>query len=129
VTPEQLRRRDWWTGRELFLLIDDYELVASPGKVVHPLAPLLDYLPHARDIGLHLIVTRGSGGASRAMFDPVVQRIRELGSPGIVMSGDRDEGALLGDVRPSPQPPGRGTLVRRRAGNQLVQVAWSPPPM
>ncbi|TDP95045.1 type VII secretion protein EccCa [Labedaea rhizosphaerae] len=127
VTPEQLRRRDWWTGRELFLIVDDYELVASPGKMVHPLAPLLDYLPHARDIGLHLVISRGSGGASRAMFDPVIQRIRELGSPGIVMSGDRDEGALLGDVRPSAQPPGRGTLVRRRTGPQLVQVTWSPP--
>jgi ESX secretion system protein EccC len=127
ITPEQLRRRDWWTGRELFLLVDDYELVASPGKLVHPLAPLLDYLPHARDIGLHVIIARGSGGASRAVFDPVIQRIRELGSPGMVMSGDRDEGVLLGDVRPSTQPPGRGTLVRRRAGNQLVQVTWTPP--
>ncbi|MGW1680370.1 type VII secretion protein EccCa [Saccharopolyspora sp. NPDC002376] len=126
ITPEQLRRRDWWQGRELFLLIDDYELVASPGKVTHPLLPLLDLLPHARDIGLHLVLARGSGGAARAMFDPVVQRIRELGSPGLVMSGSRDEGALLGDVRPSKQPAGRGVLVRRRAANELVQVAWTP---
>ncbi|MFI0466290.1 type VII secretion protein EccCa [Saccharopolyspora sp. 5N102] len=126
ITPEQLRRRDWWQGRELFLLIDDYELVASPGKVSHPLLPLLDLLPHARDIGLHLVLARGSGGAARAMFDPVIQRIRELGSPGLVMSGSRDEGALLGDVRPRKQPPGRGVLVRRRAGHELVQVAWTP---
>ncbi|RKT88699.1 DNA segregation ATPase FtsK/SpoIIIE, S-DNA-T family [Saccharopolyspora antimicrobica] len=126
ITPEQLRRRDWWQGRELFLLVDDYELVASPGKVTHPLLPLLDLLPHARDIGLHLVLARGSGGAARAMFDPVVQRIRELGSPGLVMSGSRDEGALLGDVRPGKQPPGRGVLVRRRAANELVQVAWTP---
>jgi S-DNA-T family DNA segregation ATPase FtsK/SpoIIIE len=127
ITPEQLRRRDWWTGRELFLLVDDYELVASPGKLVHPLQPLLDYLPHARDIGLHLVITRGSGGAARAAFDPVIQRIRELGTPGLVMSGDRDEGALIGDVRPGPQPPGRGNLVRRRAGTELVQVSWIEP--
>ncbi|MFI7672955.1 type VII secretion protein EccCa [Actinophytocola sp. NPDC049390] len=127
ITPEQLRRRDWWTGRELFLLVDDYELVASPGKLVHPLQPLLDYLPHARDIGLHLVITRSSGGAARAAFDPVIQRIRELGTPGIVMSGDRDEGALIGDVRPGPQPPGRGNLVRRRAGTELVQVSWTEP--
>ncbi|MEE6261333.1 type VII secretion protein EccCa [Plantactinospora sonchi] len=127
VTPERLRRRDWWTGRELFLIVDDYELVAVPGRLNHPLGPLLEYLPHARDIGLHLVVARGSGGASRAMFDPVVQRMRELGSPGLVMSGSRDEGPLLGDVRPGPQPPGRGVLVRRRSGPMTVQVGWAPP--
>jgi len=127
VTADQLRRRNWWQGRELYLLVDDYELVATPGKLVHPFAPLLEYLPHARDIGLHMIVTRGVGGAARGMFDPVIQRLRELGSPGLIMSGTRDEGVLLGDVRPSPQPPGRGTLIRRRGTPVMVQVGWTPP--
>jgi hypothetical protein len=34
---------------------------------------------------------------------------------------------LLGDVKPSPQPPGRGSLVRRRTGATLVQIAWQEP--
>jgi S-DNA-T family DNA segregation ATPase FtsK/SpoIIIE len=55
-------------------------------------------------------------------------RLRELGSPGILLSGDREEGTLLGNVRPSAQPPGRGWLVTRRGGNQLVQLGWLPPP-
>ena len=25
-----------------------------------------------------------------------------------------------------PDPPGRGTLVRRRAAPELIQVAWTP---
>jgi S-DNA-T family DNA segregation ATPase FtsK/SpoIIIE len=37
-----------------------------------------------------------------------------------------DEGVLLGNTRPSTQPPGRGTLVSRRLGAELVQVAYSP---
>ncbi|TDV55002.1 type VII secretion protein EccCa [Actinophytocola oryzae] len=127
LTPEQLRKRNWWQGRELFLFVDDYELVAAPGKLVHPLGALIEFLPHARDIGLHVVVARGSGGAARGMFDPVLQRLRELGSPGLVMSGSRDEGVLLGDVRPGPLPPGRGTLVRRRGGPMLIQVGWTPP--
>jgi DNA segregation ATPase FtsK/SpoIIIE, S-DNA-T family len=127
LTPEQLRKRNWWQGRELFLIIDDYELVAAPGKLVHPLAPLLEFLPHGRDIGLHVIVARGSGGAARGLFDPILQRLRELGSPGLIMSGSRDEGVLLGDVRPGPLPPGRGTLVRRRGAPELIQVGWTPP--
>jgi S-DNA-T family DNA segregation ATPase FtsK/SpoIIIE len=91
------------------------------------LTALLDLLPQARDIGLHLMIARRTGGASRALFDPVLSRLRELSSPGIVMSGSRDEGALLGTVRPGPQPPGRGWLVGRRHGERLVQIAWRAP--
>jgi S-DNA-T family DNA segregation ATPase FtsK/SpoIIIE len=125
ITPAQLRKRDWWTGPELFMLVDDYELVAGQGD--NPLLPLVRYLPQARDIGLHLIVVRGSGGASRSLYDSVLGRIKELGAPGLIMAGDRDEGPLLGTVRPGPQPPGRGYLVGRRSDAELVQVAWTPP--
>src|SRR5439155_10687960 len=104
VTPEQLRHRSWWTGPECFVLVDDYDLVA--GGPANPIMPLLEYLAQARDIGLHLVLTRRSGGAGRAMYEPVIQRMRELGSPGIMLSGDRDEGPLLGNLRPGPLPPG-----------------------
>jgi S-DNA-T family DNA segregation ATPase FtsK/SpoIIIE len=125
VTAEQLRNRSWWKGPDLYVLVDDYDLVA--GGLANPLNPLLDYLAQARDIGLHLILTRRSGGASRALYEPFVMRLRELGSPGIVMSGDRDEGTLLGNVRPQLLPPGRGWLVTRREGARLVQLAHLPP--
>ena len=126
VTADQLRNRSWWTGPELFVIVDDYELVATAGN--NPLSPLVPHLAQARDIGLHLIIARASGGAGRALFEPVMQRTRELGSPGIILSGAKEEGVLLGDVKPMPQPPGRGQLVRRRTGNSLVQVAWTPMP-
>ena len=29
VTPEQLRNRSWWTGAEVFVVVDDYDLVAT----------------------------------------------------------------------------------------------------
>ncbi|ADD40124.1 type VII secretion protein EccC [Stackebrandtia nassauensis] len=124
VTPEQLRARNWWQGPDLYIFVDDYDIVA--GGSYNPITELLDLLAQARDIGLHLIVARRMGGAARAMFEPVIQRLRELQSPGLLMSGNRDEGLLLGDVRPAPRPPGRGILVRR-SGNQLIQAAWSPP--
>ena len=88
---------------------------------------LEDLLPQARDIGLHVILTRRAGGASRAIYEPVLQRLRELDAPGLLMSGNREEGALIGNLKPSTQPPGRGTLVRRRDGVQLIQTAWSEP--
>ncbi|HEY2723583.1 MAG TPA: type VII secretion protein EccCb, partial [Pseudonocardiaceae bacterium] len=125
VTQEQLRDRSWWSGPELYVLVDDYDLVATQGGV-NPLSPLLEFLAQAKDVGLHLVLTRRSGGAGRSLYEPVISRLRELSSPGIVMSGSKDEGPLLGNVKPSAMPPGRGTLVGRKAGQQLVQLAWLP---
>ena len=126
VTQQQLRSRSWWSGPEIYFVVDDYDLVAS--ATGNPLTPLVDYLPHAKDLGLHVIVARRSGGAARAMFDPVLARLRDLGCMGLMMSASPDEGILLGSVRPSAQPPGRGTLITRRHPDQLVQVAWTDPP-
>ena len=110
-----------WTGPKLFLLIDDYDMVG--GTQGNPLLSLTEFLPQARDIGLHVILSRAAGGAGRGMFDGVMQRIREMGSPGILLSGSKDEGALLGSVKMEPLPPGRGRLVQRRTGARLVQTA------
>ncbi|MEU3452343.1 type VII secretion protein EccCa [Micromonospora sp. NPDC006766] len=125
VTTAQLRDRSWWKGPDLYVLVDDYDLVASGGS--NPLSALHELLPQARDVGLHLIIARRAGGLARALYEPVLQRLRELDSPGLLMSGNREEGAVFGNLRPSPQPPGRGTLVRRQDGQQLIQTAWSEP--
>ena len=124
VTPRQLRDRTWYEGPECFVLVDDYDLVASGSN---PLAPLLEYLAQARDVGLHVIVARRSGGAARALFEPVIARLRELATPGLVLSGDRDEGVLVGTVRPQQLPPGRATYVNRRDGARMIQLAYLPP--
>ena len=61
------------------------------------------------------------------MFDPMLARLRDLGSMGVMMSASPDEGVLLGTVRPSQLPPGRGTLVTRAQPEQLIQIAWTEP--
>ncbi len=125
VTPEQLRNRSWWTGAEVFMVVDDYDLVAtttsSPVQVLQPL------LAQARDVGLHLVVARRSGGASRALYEPVIQSLRDLAMPGLQLSGSPDEGPLLGNVKPAVAPPGRGRLVTRDRGVEVVQLAWREP--
>jgi S-DNA-T family DNA segregation ATPase FtsK/SpoIIIE len=109
----------------MFLIVDDYELVATGSG--NPLAPLAEFLPFARDIGLRVVLARSSGGAGRSLFEPVLQRMRELGGQGVLLSGGRDEGALLGTVKPRPLPPGRGLFVSRRGtAGQLVQTGWLP---
>ena len=125
VTPEQLRSRSWWQGAEVFVVVDDYDLVATQQS--SPLAPLQPLLAQARDVGLHVVVARRSGGASRALYEPVIQTLRDLAMPGLLLSGSPDEGPLLGTLRPTPLPPGRGRLVTRDRGVETVQVAWSEP--
>ncbi|MFL6055848.1 MAG: type VII secretion protein EccCa [Actinoallomurus sp.] len=120
LTPDQLRSRSWWSGPDLFLIIDDYDMVATADN---PLRGIVELLPQARDIGLHVVMTRQMGGAGRALFDPIVQRIKEMGSPGLVMSGNKDEGVLFGNVKAHKLPPGRGYLVDRRNGTRLIQTA------
>lgn len=125
VTPEQLRNRSWWTGAEVFVLVDDYDLVATQqGSPVHVLQPLL---AQARDTGLHVVVARRAGGASRALYEPVIQTMRDLAMPGLLLSGDPSEGQLVGNVRAVPAPAGRGRLVTRDRGTDVVQLAWSEP--
>ena len=123
ITPRQLRERDWWSGPEIYIVVDDYDMVANN----NPLMPLLEYLPQARDVGLHLIIARRAGGAGRALYDPILGPMKDLSVDALLMSAPRDEGVLLGDVRSSKLPPGRGTLVSRSRPNEMIQVADLPP--
>ncbi|MCP2295576.1 DNA segregation ATPase FtsK/SpoIIIE, S-DNA-T family [Nocardia amikacinitolerans] len=123
VTPQQLRERSWWNGPELYVIVDDYDLVAT--SMGNPVSALVEHLPHARDLGFHLIVARRAGGASRAMYEATMARMKDLGSAGLIMSCPKDEGVLMGTVRPSPLPPGRGTYITRNA-QELIQLAWMP---
>lgn len=120
----QLKDRSWWDGPEVAVVVDDYDLVVTPQG--NPLAPLVDYLAQGRDLGFHLVLARRVGGAMRALMEPVLGRVRELGTGGLLLSGDRQEGPLLGTYRAQELPPGRGLLVRRRQPPTLVQTPWIP---
>ncbi|MEU8889012.1 type VII secretion protein EccCa [Streptomyces sp. NPDC048442] len=122
VTARELRERSWWQGPTVFVVVDDYDLVSTSSG--NPLAPLAELLPFARDVGVRFVVARNTAGASRAAYEPFVQRMVELGAQGIVLSGDPNEGDVFGGVRPRAMPAGRGVAVSRRRGASLVQTGW-----
>ena len=101
-------------------------LVAPQGN--NPLAPLAEFVPQANDVGLHFVIARNSGGAGRALFEPIIGKMREVSSPGLAMSANKDDGQLVGNVKSRQLPPGRGTLVSRslKGGPQLIQTAYLP---
>ncbi|OBJ12624.1 type VII secretion protein EccC [Mycobacterium sp. 1482292.6] len=124
ITQQQLKERSWWQGPDLYVLIDDYDLIPG-GSLNHPLGALIEYLPQARDIGLRVVVTRRIGGAARAMMDPILGRLKDLSCNGLVMSGTKDEGALFG-YKAQPMPPGRGMFISRTTKSDVIQLSWMP---
>ncbi len=109
-----------WDGPKLFVLIDDYEMIAAAQP--NPIHALLEFLPQARDIGLHVVITRSAGGSGGASFEPLMKRLKELGTPGLLLSGSKDEGAVLHGAKLESMPPGRGKLVDRRIGTKVIQT-------
>ncbi|RKN10974.1 type VII secretion protein EccCa [Streptomyces radicis] len=126
VTPEQLRDRSWWSGPEIYLLIDDYDLVATSAG--NPLRALVDFLPQARAIGLHLFITRQAGGAARAVNDPVLGRLKELNFPAVLLSVPKDEMPIWG-VKSAKRAKGRGLLLHRRLGTVPAQLVRADSPL
>jgi S-DNA-T family DNA segregation ATPase FtsK/SpoIIIE len=122
----QVRDRSWWSGPELYVIVDDYELWSSARQ--NPLVGLAEWLPHAVDLGLHVVIARRMGGASRSLYDPLIQQLRELCDQGLMLSGDPTEGPLVGNVKPMTLPPGRAVLIRRRRPPSIVQTALAPEP-
>ncbi len=125
VTAEQIRERTWWSGPEVWILVDDYDLVATSSG--NPLMELIDLLPQAGDIGLHVIITRRMGGASRAAYEKVLQMMNDLAVTGILLSGNPSEGAIINGVKPKRAIAGRAQVVHRELGVVAAQLTWTPP--
>ena len=123
VTPERLRARDWWEGPDIAVVVDDYDLVS--GSRGSPLTPLGEFIPHAADIGLHMVLARRTGAATRSLHDPVLGAAKDQGATGLVLDGSRDDGPLMG-VPLRRRPPGRGTWVEHGKPPRVVQVALPP---
>ncbi len=108
------------TWPRIILLVDDYDILTASGQ---PFTVLQPYLAAGEDLRFHVIVARRVAGASRGLFEPFLQTLRETGATGLVMTGDRGEGKLLGDVYARRLPPGRGQWIRRGEPVRLIQTA------
>ena len=113
-------------GRRIVVLVDDFDMIGSGDRDL--LRPLLPFLPSARDLGLHLVLSRPVAGASRAMYDPVLQSVRDTGGSVLLMSGEHGEGQILPRTYAEPLPPGRGRFLRRGEAPFLVQIALPDEP-
>jgi S-DNA-T family DNA segregation ATPase FtsK/SpoIIIE len=127
AAPSESRGWGGEPGKPLHVLIvDDHDLVLGPASTA--LAGLATHLPYAVENGLRLVLVRRVTGYSRAAYDPIVSALRELGAPGLVLSGDPLEGPVLYGARAERRPPGRGALLRVDGSQVTLQVAAFPSP-
>ena len=112
ITPDRIRLRDWWSGPELFVIVDDFELVAGSGP--SPMAPLAPMLAQGAEIGMHVILVHAAGGFGRAGGEPFMRSLIDLNTPSILLSSPPSEGMLFGNVRPRRMAPGRALWISRR---------------
>ncbi|GID27679.1 type VII secretion protein EccCb [Paractinoplanes brasiliensis] len=112
VTAEQLRRRSWWAGPEMFVLVDDYELVTGD---TGPLAALRELVSHGHDIGMHLAITRSPADTNPIIHDPVLSVLDEMSSPTLLLSRWPEPSG-------NGSPPGRARLTTRRMDNRVIQL-------
>ncbi|MGC0317885.1 S-DNA-T family DNA segregation ATPase FtsK/SpoIIIE [Kitasatospora acidiphila] len=122
LPPSRIKLRDWWDGPELFIVVDDYDLLGGSSST-HPFAPVLDHLAQGTEIGLHLIVARSANGAGRGLGDPLLRKLQEVNSPALLLSCPPSEGYLFGNVKPRQLTTGRGLYITRRRTVQ-VQTGW-----
>ena len=105
ASQAQLRARSWWSGPDIYVLVDDYDLVAAPAGnplAVHPRILAARY-------GSGIAPGRGTtqrGRRARALFEPLLAGLRDLGCMALMMSGRPDEGAPVGFRPPGPVAAG-----------------------
>lgn len=118
------RQAEGGTTPRIVVIADDLDILSAGGR--SPLEPLVPYLPQARDLALNVIVTRPVAGSARALFEPTLQALKDLGATGVLLSGERSEGQLWPGIWSTPAIPGRARLLRRSEPPRQIQIALPP---
>lgn len=133
VLPELRKRVPTQVGEDsralhlpkIVVVVDDYEVVTAGS--VSPLEALVPFVTMAAEVNLHVLLTRRTGGAARGVYETAFMALRDSGAVGLMFSGDRSEGQLLGSERPQRLPVGRARMVRTGEPTITVQVGYRDP--
>ncbi len=125
TTQEEMMTKKFWSGPEIFVVIDD----AGIWPVMeNPLAPLAMHVEQARDTGLHVLAgTAVANWNQVAIGSSLLGKLRGGLTPTLVLDGRRDAGKIVGDMFAEPQRPGKAMYFTRSATAGAL-IAWSNPP-
>lgn len=123
-------RAQWrFSGPRYFIVIDDLHLFNAPGSTMASrLMPALEpVIERGRQMGVHVMASlNGTGWAASSAHNKVVTAMDRAGAGVLILDGTRADGVIVDGVRAAPRAPGRGELVYRKLGRQLMQVALPP---
>lgn len=127
ASAEMRKARSWWQGPEIFVIVDDYQIVAPR----HSSPPIHHLLPWVRndsvERGFHFVIARQSEGLMTAgQSDPILRQLSSDRAPAILLSADKYDGAV-GEVKFERFGiPGRARYVETTFGRiERIQAAWS----
>jgi S-DNA-T family DNA segregation ATPase FtsK/SpoIIIE len=84
-------------------------------------------IERGRQMGVHVLASvNGTGWAGTNAHNKMVTAMDRAGAGVLVLDGTRTDGVIVDGVRAAPRAPGRGELVYRKRGRQLMQVALPP---
>jgi S-DNA-T family DNA segregation ATPase FtsK/SpoIIIE len=123
--PPEERARWRFPGERIFLVVDDMNLLTVPGSSQSNLLPLVSVIERGRQIGLHVLLTSSiQNWFSIGMTSKVIAAMNTAGAGVLVMDGPAEK--IMDGVKAAPRITGRGELVYRKSGKQLIHVAMPP---
>lgn len=130
IDAETRAARSWWTGPEIFVVIDDYHVFANTRNfgdqpAVFQSLPWLENESLAR--GLHFVVARAAEELFIAVNrDPILRRMLSDGTPTVMLSGNKFDGQIGEQKFENFGIPGRARYVETGfARKGRIQAAWS----
>ncbi len=130
IDAETRAARSWWTGPEIFVIIDDYHFIAATRgfgeePAVHKALPWLTTEPLAR--GLHFVIARASEELFIAVNrDPILRRLIVDSAPTVMLSGNKFDGQIGEEKFQNFGIPGRARYVETTfARKGRIQAGWS----
>ncbi|BBN50810.1 type VII secretion protein EccCa [Mycobacterium avium] len=130
VDAETRAARSWWTGPEIFFVVDDYHLFANTRNMAEQPAffKLHDTMakePLAR--GMHFVLARAAEELFMAINrDPILRRMIGDAVPTVMLSGNKFDGQIGDDKFENFGIPGRARYVEAGfARKGRIQCAWS----
>jgi S-DNA-T family DNA segregation ATPase FtsK/SpoIIIE len=125
TSPSEMLTRQFWSGRRIFVVIDD---ITSWASHENPLTQLASHVELADQVGLHIIAAADIKSWSfQAQGNGVLGRMVGGLQPTIVLDGRRPDGPIISGVYAQPQRPGKGIYVQP-GGTDGVLIAWTPEP-
>jgi len=125
TTQEEMMTKTFWSGPEIFVVIDDAGVWPT---MDNPLMGLAPHIEGARDTGLHVLAATAVANWNQvAIGSSVLGKLRGSLSPILILDGRRDAGKIAADIYAEPQRPGKAIYYTRSATTGAL-IGWSEPP-